>query len=89
MAKVTKDKVATESYVWKIFNIFEEKMDKKFEQVEKKAEKRFDKMMTQLIDIAGQFKKFGEEQTILSAHSKDHTDRIEKLEKAVFNTPHV
>ncbi len=60
-------------------------LNKEVEQAEKKAEKRFNKVMIALVDIAGQFKKFDEERMILSAHSKDHTDRIGKLEGAVFN----
>ncbi|KKR26247.1 MAG: hypothetical protein UT58_C0017G0001, partial [Microgenomates group bacterium GW2011_GWC1_39_7b] len=43
-----------------------------------------DKVMNHIDGLAKGFKKFDEEQTILSAHSKNHTDRIEKLEKKVF-----
>jgi len=39
----------------------------------------------ELVDgLAGDFKKFDEEQTIISGHQSNHSDRIEKLEKKVF-----
>lgn len=59
-------------------------LDGKFDKLGFKMEKRFDKVMTHLDKLIGLFKKTDEEQTILSAHSKSHTDRIEKLEKKVF-----
>ena len=38
-----------------------------------------------LIDsVMGDFKKFGEEQDILSYRVSDHTDKLEKLEEKVF-----
>jgi len=40
--------------------------------------------MEVLDDILGQFKKFDEEQTVISHRMIDHTDRIEKLEGKVF-----
>lgn len=61
--------------------------------LEKKMEQKFDNMdqqintvITQLTDIAGQFKKFDEEQTVLSGQMSNRTDRIEKLEVAAFGT---
>ena len=48
--------------------------------------RKIDKVMEQLTDIAGQFKKFDEEQTVLSGQMSDRTDRIEKLEVSVFGT---
>lgn len=86
MVKPKKDKVATEAFVWRVFNNLEERIDKRFEQKEKKDEKRFNKLMEHLVDIAGKFKKFDEEQTVLSSRSKDHEDRIEDLEQAVYKT---
>ena len=47
-------------------------------------EQKVDTVITQLTDIAGQFKKFDEEQTVLSGQMSDRTDRIEKLEIATF-----
>ncbi len=60
----------------------EKKFDQKFDGLEQKV----DSVITQLTDIAGQFKKFDEEQTILSGHMSDRTDRIEKLEVATFGS---
>ena len=61
-------------------------LDDKFDLYESKMEKRFDKVMAHLDKLIGLFKKVDEERVILSAHSKNHTDRIEKLEKKVFKT---
>ena len=52
----------------------------------KSLEQKVDTVITQLTDIAGQFKKFDEEQTVLSGQMSDRTDRIEKLETAVFGS---
>lgn len=60
------------------------RLEDQIEEVDKKAEKRYSKAMDQVAGIAGQFKKFDEERIVLSEHSKRHTDKIEKLEKAVF-----
>lgn len=53
----------------------------------------FSKLNTQmtkfydLIDaVMGDFKKFDEEQTLLSGRMSDHTDRLEKIEEKVFGT---
>lgn len=86
MVKPKKDKVATEAYVWRVFNSLENKIDKKFEETEKKDERRFNKLMEHLVDLAGKFKKFDEEQTVLSKRSSDHEDRIEDLERVVYKT---
>lgn len=56
------------------------------EDYDQKSEKRYDKAITHLVDIAGKFKKFDEEQTILSDKVSDHSDRIEKLEGSVFKS---
>lgn len=50
----------------------------------KKLDQKVDTVIAQLTDIAGQFKKFDEEQTVLSGQMSDRTDRIEKLEVATF-----
>jgi len=86
MIKPSKTKYSTENFVWRVVNDLEEKVEKRFNEADKKAEKRFDKVMTFLVDIAGKFKKFDEERVVLSARSKDHSDRIEKLENTVFQT---
>ena len=54
--------------------------------LEKKMDIKLDGVIEQLTDIAGQFKKFDEEQTVLSGQVSDRTDRIEKLETVVFGS---
>jgi predicted nuclease with TOPRIM domain len=49
-----------------------------------KLETKVTKLDETVTDLAGQFKKFDEEQTVLSDHSAKHTDRIENLEMSVF-----
>lgn len=58
----------------------EKKMDQKFDNMDQKI----NTVITQLTDIAGQFKKFDDEQVVLSGQMSDRTDRIEKLEIATF-----
>ncbi len=86
MIKSLKNTPASEAFVYREISDSEKKLEGKIDEIDRKAEKRYNKMMTQLVDIAGQFKKFGEEQVVLAAHSKDHTDRIEKLEGVVYAT---
>ena len=50
----------------------------------KENDKKIDRVLDQLDSIVGQFKKFDEEQTVLSGQMSDRTDRIEKLEVATF-----
>ena len=59
----------------------------------KALQENFNKLNTQmtkfydLIDgVMGDFKKFDEEQTLLSGRVSDHTDRLEKIEEKVFGT---
>lgn len=59
----------------------------------KVLQENFIKLSTQmtkfyeLIDgVMGDFKKFDEEQTLLSGRMSDHTDRLEKIEEKVFGT---
>lgn len=82
--KTIKTKYATEGFVWELVNKLEENIDNKFDRADAKAEKRHSEVMGHLDGLAKGFKKFDEEQVVLSAHSKDHTDRIEKLENAVY-----
>lgn len=79
-----RDKTASEKFVYDVVFRSEDRLEKRIDEFEAIMRKRFDKVMATLIDIAGQFKKFDEERVILAAHSKDHTDRVEKLEDAVF-----
>ena len=62
-------------------------LEQRFDGLEQKInglDQKVDTVITQLTDIAGQFKKFDEEQTVLSGQVSDRTDRIEKLEVATF-----
>lgn len=59
----------------------------------KALQENFNKLNTQmtkfydLIDgVMGDFKKFDEEQTLLSGRVSDNTDRLEKIEEKVFGT---
>ena len=83
MVKAKKNRVATESYVWRIFSLFGNRLEKKIDKLDKKQEKRFDKAIEHLVDIAGKFKKFDEERIVMSGKIISHEDRIEKLEKYV------
>ena len=49
-----------------------------------KIEKRFDKLYELIDGLAFDFKKFDEEQTVISGRQSDHSDRIDKLEAVVF-----
>ena len=62
-----------------------DKVENRLEVVENKV----DKLNTTVTDFAGQVKKFDEEQTVLSDHVSNRTDRIEKLEVSVFGTTSV
>jgi len=72
------------------------RMDYKFSKVDDKLSSlggRFDKtdnkldiVLTQLDSIAGQFKKFDEEQTMQSGQIATHSDEIKELQSAVFTT---
>ena len=62
-------------------------LEQRFDGLEQRfdgLEQKVDTVITHLTDIAGQFKKFDEEQTVLSGQMSDRTDRIEKLEVSVF-----
>lgn len=80
----SKQKVATEDFVYRVVANTEKRLEKRFDTAEELAEKRFNKMMTQLDSLAGQFKKFDEEQTMQSGRIKIHSDQIEELQNAVF-----
>ncbi len=61
-------------------------VEKQSEEIDKRNERRYSKVMDHIDGLAKGFKKFDEEQTILSNHSIKHTDKIERLEKKVFGT---
>ena len=86
MAKARNEKLASEAYVWSVVNRAEENLENKSDKFEAKMDKRFDKVMTALDWLIGRFKKFDEEQTILSERVGDHGDRIEKLEESKYIT---
>lgn|SRR3989338_9523458 len=64
---------------FKIENI--ESHQKEFEQ---KAEDRYGQTITHIDGFAKVFNKADQEQTIISHKQSEHSDRIEKLEEAVF-----
>ncbi len=88
MATPSKTKIATEDFVFKtvhrIVGDSESRVEKRFEQAETLAEKRFSKLMEQMDSLAGQFKKFDEERELMSDKIKGHTDQIEEIEKVVY-----
>lgn len=86
MKKSSLNNPASEKFVFAVVSQAEDRLEDKLEELDKKNEKRFNKTIHHLVKIAGQFQKFGEEQTVLSAHSKRHEDRLEKLESVVFTT---
>jgi hypothetical protein len=60
--------------------------DKKFATVNQRFDvvnTKLDKVMEIVVDFAGQVKKFDEEQTVLSDHVSNLTDRVEKIELAI------
>ena len=56
----------------------------KINNLEKKQEDRFDKVMTALLNIASKFNKFDEEEIVLKHQIRRNTDRIEVLESKVL-----
>ncbi len=81
-----KNKAATEEYVWGVANWVHKDLSTKIDALNKSLDQKYSTMMEHLVDIAGKFKKFGEEQETTSYRQAGHTDRIEKLEKKVFGT---
>jgi len=86
MVKQWKDKVATETFVYRLFNQIDEKIENFKDELNLKLDEKFNKVMEHLVDIAGQFKKFDEERIVMSGKLSEHIDRIEKLEQEVFKT---
>lgn len=83
-SKTPKIKSLSEGFVYKVVVDSEKRVFKKIEEIDQKNEKRFDKVMNHLDKMAGGFKKFDEEQMMLSGQMSDRTDRIEKLETFAF-----
>lgn len=65
--------MATESFVYRVVNNAEERLEKRVGKLEGKMDKRFDKAMVHL-----------EERVVMSGRLSDHGDRIEKLEDTVY-----
>jgi len=86
MPKPKKDQVATEKFVWRLFSELDQKIDGATDSLKADMNKKFDLIMEQLTDIAGQFQKFDQEREIIVHRQSDHSDRIEKLEQEVFKT---
>lgn len=88
MTTSSKTKVATEDFVYKtVYRVVgdsEKRIDNRFDEAEELAEKRFNKIITQLDSIAGLVKKFDEEETMQSGRIATHSDQIEELQNAVF-----
>ncbi|MBL7036317.1 hypothetical protein ISR94_00525 [Candidatus Microgenomates bacterium] len=85
VSKASKTTQVSEGLVQKIVVDSEKRLTKQIEEIDKKNEKRFDKVMNHLDKMAGGFKKFDEEQIMLSGQMSDRTDRIEKLETFAFS----
>ena len=81
MVKQWKDKVATETFVYRLFNQIDEKIENFKDELNLKLDEKFNKVMEHLVDIAGQFKKFDEERIVMSGKLSEHSDRIEKLDQ--------
>ncbi len=61
-----------------------EQFKRAFASFVSKTETRFDKLYELVDGLAGDFRKFDEEQTVLAGRQGDHSDRLEKLEEKVF-----
>ena len=69
------------------FRLFKADLDEfkdDFKTFTSKTEAKYNKLYELVDGLAGDFKKFDEEQTVLSGRQSKHSDRIEKLEKKVF-----
>jgi len=85
-----KIKPATEDFVKKEIEKLRIRMDSKFSDVQdtlgemKLNDKKIDRVLEQLDSIAGQFKKFDEEQIMQSGRIATHSDEIKELQNIVF-----
>jgi len=85
-----KIKPATEDVVKKEIEKLRIRMDSKFSDVQdtlgemKLNDKKIDRVLEQLDSIAGQFKKFDEEQIMQSGRIATHSDEIKELQNIVF-----
>ncbi|GEM_PF-5386471 len=86
MKKYNPKTPATEEFVYRVVNDLRNETEKRFDGLESKMDKRFNKVMNTLDKVISYFKKFDEEHAVLTEASSRNTRRIEKLEKAVFKT---
>jgi hypothetical protein len=85
--KNSQQKPASEAFVQRISDNLDERMsqiENRFDDHERNESQRHNKIMEVLDFIAGKLKKFDEEHTLLSHRQSIHSDKIEKLEEAVF-----
>lgn len=61
-----------------------EEFKDEFKIFAEKSEGRFNKLYELVDGLAGDFKKFDEEQTVISGRQSIHSDKIERLEEKVF-----
>jgi hypothetical protein len=61
----------------------EQATNQKIGDLAKTTGDKLDHLTNLVVDLAGKFKKFDEEETVLSGQVSDITDRVEKLELAV------
>jgi DNA anti-recombination protein RmuC len=66
----------------KIDNL-EQATNQNIDDLAKNTGGKLDHLTTLVVDLAGQFRKFDEEQTVLSGQVSDVTDRVEKLELVI------
>ena len=64
----------------------EERLEKRIDDLKNYVDRKFNKLMEHITDLAGQFKKFDEERVVLAHRQAIHSDKIEKLEQSVFQT---
>lgn len=85
-----KTKPTTKDFVKNEIEKLRIRMDSKFYDINEKLnelkenDKKIDKVLEQLDSIAGQFKKFDEEQTMQSGRIAIHSDEIKELQNVVF-----
>ncbi len=84
MLKPSKNKYATEEFVYKVTNDLEKRINERFDEAEVKAEERYSKVIDHLDSLAGQFKKFDEEREMMADKIATHSDQIEEFQKIAF-----
>lgn len=85
MVVKTKNIPASETFVYRVVNDSEHRLDKRLNEIEGKNEERYNNLMNNLDAIITLFKKFDAEGTIMADKVIKHESRISKLEKIIFN----